>query len=346
MKLPGIPNRTEAPIAYRLLLMILMSSSLVTLVITSIQLVSDYNDDIGNINNRLRDIKTSYVLSVAQSIWNFNQKQYDIQLHGILNLEDIVYVEILDPNGKLITAQGTNKSSEIIKRTYPLQTTDFGNNVSPGTLVVTASLSRVYQHLLHKTLLILVSQGLKTLLISSIIILTFYSLITRHLWKISEYAKHFKLTTDELLVLDKETNKNPDELDLVVNALNSMKIELINKQRHIQELNSGLENKVAERTSALKESNQLLVAKNLELNKTKLLLQQQQVELISLATHDPLTTLLNRRKLHQDLEKQWRASYRTHNSLAILMLDIDFFKRYNDHYGHSLGDQALMSLLN
>jgi len=339
-----IPSRTETPIAYKLLLLILVSSSLVTLLITSIQLVFDYQADIGEINSRLHDIKISYMESIAQSVWNFNKKQYDIQLRGILNLKDVVYTEIRDPNGKIIAFQGKNTSSQIIKKTFVLQTTDFGKSVSPGVLVVVASLARVYRHLLHKTLLILISQGIKTLLISSVIILAFYTLVTKHLWKISEFTKTFDLNSNDYLALNKLTGDSPDELDLVVNALNEMKTNLSKQQKQINDLNKDLEIKVTERTAELEKSNQLLVKKNLELNNKESLLLKQQEELVLLATHDPLTSLYNRRKLQQDLEKLWRVAYREHSLLAVAMLDIDHFKTYNDHYGHTLGDQALVKI--
>ena len=52
---------------------------------------------------------------------------------------------------------------------------------------------------------------------------------------------------------------------------------------------------------------------------------------------DALTSLPNRRKLHEFLEEH----YDRHSSVIIVMLDIDFFKKYNDLYGHQQGDYAL-----
>lgn len=57
------------------------------------------------------------------------------------------------------------------------------------------------------------------------------------------------------------------------------------------------------------------------------------------ATHDPLTGLLNRGALHQRLE-QLRGS-RQHQAMALLMMDLDHFKRVNDLYGHAVGDMVL-----
>ncbi len=61
---------------------------------------------------------------------------------------------------------------------------------------------------------------------------------------------------------------------------------------------------------------------------------------------DPLTNLFNRRYLEETLERELRRSARYQRPLGIILFDIDFFKRYNDTYGHEAGDQVLHSLGN
>jgi len=64
-------------------------------------------------------------------------------------------------------------------------------------------------------------------------------------------------------------------------------------------------------------------------------------EVQSLSLTDPLTGLDNRRKFETDLNDEWTRAARSNQSIALLMLDVDFFKGYNDHYGHPAGDEAL-----
>ncbi len=61
----------------------------------------------------------------------------------------------------------------------------------------------------------------------------------------------------------------------------------------------------------------------------------------NLALIDPLTGLANRRRFEEGLRGEWRRCRRNGSSLAVLMIDIDHFKLYNDHYGHQLGDACL-----
>jgi diguanylate cyclase (GGDEF)-like protein len=60
-----------------------------------------------------------------------------------------------------------------------------------------------------------------------------------------------------------------------------------------------------------------------------------------LAARDGLTGLKNRRSLDEHLERVWKQAIRDRRRLALLMVDVDHFKRYNDLYGHQAGDRAL-----
>lgn len=64
-------------------------------------------------------------------------------------------------------------------------------------------------------------------------------------------------------------------------------------------------------------------------------------ELLTLARFDPLTQLANRRHCSEYYERMLRNAVREHESLAILFVDIDYFKRFNDTYGHHAGDDCL-----
>ncbi len=66
-----------------------------------------------------------------------------------------------------------------------------------------------------------------------------------------------------------------------------------------------------------------------------------QRELEDLSFKDGLTGLLNRRRFDALVEIEWRAARRTRKPLSLLMIDIDYFKQYNDHYGHVGGDDCL-----
>ncbi|WLI87918.1 diguanylate cyclase [Massilia sp. R2A-15] len=72
------------------------------------------------------------------------------------------------------------------------------------------------------------------------------------------------------------------------------------------------------------------------------LLREQALELRSQTFSDGLTGIANRRHFDQAIEKEQRRAKRSGVPLSMLMIDIDFFKAYNDHYGHQQGDDTLI----
>ncbi len=64
-------------------------------------------------------------------------------------------------------------------------------------------------------------------------------------------------------------------------------------------------------------------------------------ELSVLATTDGLTGIANRRRFDETLRREWRRAMRAGRPIALLMIDVDFFKSFNDRYGHQDGDTCL-----
>ena len=78
--------------------------------------------------------------------------------------------------------------------------------------------------------------------------------------------------------------------------------------------------------------------------RTHLTLKRQADLLRSLAYIDGLTGVANRRQFDDTLESEWRACRRARSPLALAMIDIDHFKRFNDTYGHQVGDNSLKAV--
>ena len=91
-------------------------------------------------------------------------------------------------------------------------------------------------------------------------------------------------------------------------------------EENLKSLNKELEQRVAERTQELQHANQ---------------------QLEHLAKCDPLTNVANRRAFDVRLRDEWRRAERHQLPMSLLIIDIDNFKSYNDHYGHAAGDQCL-----
>ncbi len=106
-----------------------------------------------------------------------------------------------------------------------------------------------------------------------------------------------------------------------------MRLTMLDNERIEQENKEKLEKKVIERTEALMTATGELEAAN------------QQLQEISI--NDGLTGIKNRLYFEQAFNREFLRCRREHKPLSILMIDIDYFKRINDAYGHICGDQAL-----
>ena len=81
-----------------------------------------------------------------------------------------------------------------------------------------------------------------------------------------------------------------------------------------------------------------------ELIQAKELLEKQSEELLEMATVDSLTGLLNRRELDNRASKVLSQAKRSKSWVAVIVVDVDFFKAINDTYGHAFGDEVLQYL--
>lgn len=76
--------------------------------------------------------------------------------------------------------------------------------------------------------------------------------------------------------------------------------------------------------------------------RNQVLLKQKTDMLERLANIDALTKIPNRRCFDEVFDQEWRRAIRSRYPISIAMFDIDFFKQFNDHYGHVLGDDCLI----
>jgi diguanylate cyclase (GGDEF)-like protein len=100
--------------------------------------------------------------------------------------------------------------------------------------------------------------------------------------------------------------------------------------RHLKANQKRLTKLVAERTSALVERTEQLEVANDRLNQ--------------LATLDGLTNIANRRRFTEFLQQEWNRARRSQITLSLLLMDVDYFKLYNDTYGHQGGDECLQQV--
>lgn len=261
--LSGIVNAVKNyGIARRLLLYIIIFSSFVTLLATSLQLYTDYQRDLDVINGRLNEIEGSYIGSISASLWNLDIKQLELQLDGIKHLPDIKAVEVKERNEEfskpLHLLRGEPATRNFIVRNYPIIHQVSGEQREIGTLSIQVSLTEVYQRLWDKAIVILLSQGIKTFLVSLFTLYIFFYLVTHHLTAIAHFLKNFNVEREpQRLVLHRRRATREDELDQVVKAFNNLSQDLHAAYENLRDTNKRLEEDNIARRKAEEEVNRL-----------------------------------------------------------------------------------------
>ncbi len=113
------------------------------------------------------------------------------------------------------------------------------------------------------------------------------------------------------------------------------------------QLRKGLENLTQAYSRLLKQSKRLITLSDKQQEDLRRLIDEnalylQRLEALSLT--DGLTLIPNRRHFNDFLLKEWERAKRSCTPLSLIMLDLDRFKEYNDHYGHSQGDECLKAV--
>ncbi len=124
------------------------------------------------------------------------------------------------------------------------------------------------------------------------------------------------------------------ELFVLAESFTQMSQEIRQSRQQLEEYSRSLEEKVNERTQELQAEIQRRAAAEANL-------QSANQKLRNLAYLDGLTQIANRRLFDERLSQEWGRLKRDRLSLSIIMCDVDYFKQYNDAYGHQGGDECL-----
>lgn len=188
-------------------------------------------------------------------------------------------------------------------------TDSYGLKLNIWTVLSQSDYSEHFQHNLRVAVVVVLFAAL----IGWLIIIKISDYLAK---PIMELNKHVENMAAGNLKSSIDDGSNITEIKQLSSSFNTMAAKL-------SESFATLENRISERTEELNLANR---------------------KLLELSITDELTKVSNRRHFNDVIAREWSHSSRSRTPLTLLMLDIDFFKNYNDHYGHQAGDECLKKI--
>ena len=229
-------------------------SSFATLILTAGQLILDYQKDFDKLQNNFTIIKNSYLDSMAEHLWSYDTRLLEIQLDGLSRLQGVSYLKLSADNKTIYESGKTDPTEESHKRFDILHK---NTNETLGTLDVELDTKNLREKYFHEAIWIFIRQAAKTMVVVFCLYFIFNRIIVVHIQHIANYLKN-GLRNDKDLVLDRAPHTEKDELDILVESINTFKHEITEANKKLEQLNQALEQKVTDRTRELTNKNQSL----------------------------------------------------------------------------------------
>jgi diguanylate cyclase (GGDEF)-like protein len=334
-----ISEKTVAPprtgsLARRLVLATLAFCVLFTIATVSVRTWFAWGNNLATMNAELRLIDQVFQGTLSKAVWEMDSEALQAQIDSVALAAPVGRVElrILRPG----------RAPEVLERQHPGHTGSIlapalrrqltvspypGANEVVGELTIEGDESLLWRRLWKEVGIIMLTQIIQSLALAGLIMAMFNRSVTLHVRRIARHLE--QLTPQNLkqhLTLERR-GKASDELDLLEAGVNDLQDKLANhiERQSRDELalaasRDQLAELVEQRTAQLKAAN---------------------IRLEALTRFDPLTGLANRRHFDELKELEFNRALRHEQPFSVLMCDIDFFKLYNDSYGHAMGDQCL-----
>lgn len=249
-------SNKSLPIAWRIAISIVIASILINAVSTASLIYINYKEEEQQFHQRVEEIQSSHMTSLANALWHFDNKQIKVQGAGIQNLYYIGYVRI-SSDGKTFYKSG-QLSNNLEKDHFiiPIQ----HNKRVIGELEVGFARDTILQDIIHSAQQMIYMQILAGLLLASLLFWRVHRIVTRHLIDLNRQLgdkgrqhnhQHLSLqrrnVTDELSALVSSFNQLTDEI-------NSELLSKETAQAQLAETNNLLEQRVEERTQNLQDA--------------------------------------------------------------------------------------------
>ena len=337
---PSVQPQAKAlsSLGRRLVLATLLFCLLFTLAMVTWRTWLAWENNLAEMNSELGLIDQVFRDTLAHAIWEMDRESLDKQLTSVASAAPVgrVVLNILRPgrSPEIIElnryASGAASGAAPVLHRELVAEPYLGAYEKVGELTIEGDNRLLWERLWGEARSIVITQIIQSMLLAGLVMTMFNRLVTIHVVHIARHLgalapqtlqRHLKLQRsvnrqDELSLLESQVNELQDNLRAHLERQRTDELAIAASRDQLVEL-------VEARTAELKAANDALE---------------------TLSRHDALTGLANRRHFDELKEVEFNRAIRHRTPLALLMCDVDFFKIYNDTYGHVNGDQCLQQI--
>jgi len=232
----GRPGSIGNSLEKKLVIMILCASSLITAVLTSFSFYQDYSVEARLLREIVNNVKHGSMESISSALWSYNDSQVTAQIKGIAQIPDVIAIRIYGTADSLLHeyVKKEKKYKNIENYSLKLYSEFKEQKETIGTMKITLTRDMMYQRLRNRILYFFGNQGIKTLLVSFIMLLIFRWFVFRYISKITSFVASYDIqkavTAPPKLDLGKRKS-GKDELDLLSDSINEMVWLLFNYEK-------------------------------------------------------------------------------------------------------------------
>ena len=300
----------------------------VTCFITSVQFVSEYWKTQNSIENELKQLEETVHDPIATSLWQYNQKQLNALIAGLIKMPIIEGVDVFDKHAKNMISQRAYNSSSVPLSSFDTKSdltwTLNGETVFLGTLVLYSSSEVVLDRVWFGFSLIVIAAIIKMSVLFWLFIWAFDRYLACPLRELMSQVNEVQLSENISQRINLSNIEN-NELSQLQKHMNIMLSSMATDRKRLldneQAKRNWLEDAVVKRTEDLQVLNE---------------------KLKELAKRDSLTGILNRGSFFETGQHLLVLSQRQKSPASFILMDLDYFKLVNDTYGHFVGDKVLI----
>ena len=352
-------NKFKDGIGLRLLRYVFGCYLVVALIVTGVQLLSEYSQAKSNIFSQTYELEASFKDSFISSMWSFDTPQLEVILAGITKIDIVAGIKIMTEKNQPLASSGNvvTTDSQIISSTdllapgikklvlvqaastarqtlfeykFPLEHRE--SMIDPFKLIgygyIYTDVNTIIERVKFSFILIIINSLIKTAALWLFFLYFVNRFIAKPLAALANAAGALNPEKLETLNSSKELDhvmktKHNDEVYLLATNFDQMRIAILDKLAVIESQKSQLEERVLDRTKSLSKAND---------------------ELRHLTLHDALTSLPNRTLFKDRLEQFIKVGQRNNTRFIVASIDLCGFKSINDNYGHQIGDLILIEV--